>query len=220
MLRFRKEKRSSPALEAGLLRFVSIKAGSHLAAQGALEPDGGELHGLGHAALLRGADHAVTRAEIGVGELELDGHALGKLEVLHVLGVEHLHHDDILIRHRAVVDQIVHAAQRMTAVNEIFSHIETLLTLIPIPAHSTIARAACQPNVTKGYVRFRVFCSITGDANSTANMNSEYLSISLSFSLRSDLRDKAQPKKVPETLSIRHLRYQSQNGNLRIHRPI
>lgn len=49
---------------------------------------------------------------IGVGELELDGHALGELEVLHVLGVEHLHHDDILIRHRAVVDQIVHAAQR------------------------------------------------------------------------------------------------------------
>ena len=101
MLRFRKEKRSSPALEAGLLRFVSIKAGSHLAAQGALEPDGGELHGLGHAALLRGADHAVTRAEIWVGELELDGHALGELEVLHVLGVKHLHHDDILIRHRA-----------------------------------------------------------------------------------------------------------------------
>ena len=121
---------------------------------------------------------------------------------------------------RSVVDQIVHAAQRMTAVNEIFSHIETLLTLIPIPAHSTIARAACQPNRTKGYVRFRVFCSITGDANSTANMNSEYLSISLSFSLRSDLRDKAQPKKVPEALSSCHLCYRSQNGSLRIHRPI
>ncbi len=69
--------------------------------------------------------------------------------IFHVLGVEHLHHDDILIRHRAVVDQIVHAAQRMTAVNEIFSHIETLLTLIPIPAHSTIACAACQPNRAK-----------------------------------------------------------------------
>ena len=105
-------------MEAGLLRFVSIKAGSHLAAQGALEPDGGELHGLGHAALLRGADHAVTRAEIWVGELELDGHALGELEVLHVLGVEHLHHDDILIRHAAIVQDVILPAQWMTLIHK------------------------------------------------------------------------------------------------------
>ena len=89
-----------------------------LSRQGPVQPDGGHVHGGVQAVLLGLLDHPVPALQVGVGELELDGHLGGHIHVLLLLLGEDLKHDDVFLGHAAVVDQAVLAAQGVALVGE------------------------------------------------------------------------------------------------------
>ena len=89
-----------------------------LVGQGAGQPDGGHVHSGVQTVLLGLLDHPVPALEVGVGELELNGHPGGHVQVVHLFGLHHLEHDDVFVGHAAVVDQVVLAAQGVTLVGQ------------------------------------------------------------------------------------------------------
>ena len=82
----------------------------------AVQPHSRHVHGVVQAVLFCLFDHTVAGFQIRVGELELHGDPRRHVEVLDLLRVEDLHHNDVLVGHAAVIEQVVFPAQRMAFV--------------------------------------------------------------------------------------------------------
>ena len=73
-----------------------------LACQGPVQPDGGDVHRRVEAVLFAFLHHPVPGFQIRVRELKLDGDLGGQVQVLLLLRLQHLHHDNIFFSHRAL----------------------------------------------------------------------------------------------------------------------
>ena len=82
----------------------------------AVQPHSRHVHGVVEAVLFCLFDHTVAGFQIRVGELKLHGDPRRHVEVLDLLRVEDLHHNDVLVGHAAVIEQVVFPAQRMAFV--------------------------------------------------------------------------------------------------------
>lgn len=82
----------------------------------AVQPHSRHIHGVVQAVLFCLFDHTVAGFQIRVGELELHGDPRRHVEVLDLFRVEDLHHNDVLVSHAAVIEQVVFPAQRMAFV--------------------------------------------------------------------------------------------------------
>ena len=83
---------STAASAAIRTRFI----GSQLSGQRPLQPDAAHIHGGVETVLLGLLHHAIAGAQVGVGELQLHGHAGSHVHILFLLGVQDLEHHDIL----------------------------------------------------------------------------------------------------------------------------
>ena len=84
-----------------------------LAVQRAVQPHGGDIHGRIEAVFFTFLDHTVPSPQIGVSQLELDGHLICHLQAVDGLGRQDLEHDNIFLGHSAVVNQVVFPTQGM-----------------------------------------------------------------------------------------------------------
>ena len=84
-----------------------------LGVQRAAEPDGSDVHGGPQAVLFRLFDDAVPHANVGGRLLQLHRDALGDRHALDLAGLKDLHHNNMGIAHRPIIDDVFLAHQRM-----------------------------------------------------------------------------------------------------------
>ena len=82
----------------------------------AVQPHSRHVHGVVQPVLFCLFDHTVAGLQIRIRQLELHGDPRRHVEIFDLLRVEDLHHDDVLVGHAAVIEQVVLAAQRMAFV--------------------------------------------------------------------------------------------------------
>ena len=80
------------------------------------EPDGCNIHRCPHAVLLGFLDDTLFHTYVGIGLLKLYGYTLCNRQTLVITRFEDLHHNDVRVTHRAVIDDIFLTHQRVTLV--------------------------------------------------------------------------------------------------------
>ena len=102
----------------GVIPFCFFCDGNLLFFQCAVEPDSSDVDGSIEAVFFALLDHAVAGLEVCVGQLQLNRNFGGNVQILLFFGVEDLHHDDIFISHRTVIDQIIDSTERVAFVHQ------------------------------------------------------------------------------------------------------
>ena len=83
-----------------------------------VQPDGCDIHGIVETVFGGRLDDLVFCADIGVGQLKLNGYLFGNVEIADLLGGKHLKNCDVLVRHEAVVNGVVFPTQRAALVGK------------------------------------------------------------------------------------------------------
>ena len=84
--------------------------------QCAFKPHRGNIHCGVQAVFFALFDDAVPGFDRGIGQLELDRDLGGHVQIALFRALEDLHHDDVLVREAAVINDVVFPLERMTLI--------------------------------------------------------------------------------------------------------